>query len=109
MKKIDFRSPEISLLLAVVFAALVLYFNFARDFYPPSTQKTLGPWPECSWMTGSECAQHIRSLVERDVKILELLVDELNDQSNEVSSFESKRVIVYVDKHGAVVQPPARG
>ena len=34
-----------------------------------------GPWPECVWMTGTECTDHIRSFVEKDAHVFQLMDD----------------------------------
>ena len=67
-----------------------------------------GPWPECVWMTGTECADHIRSFVEKDAHVFQLM-DETDNTGNAVSTFDLNRIIIYVDNNDAVQQTPARG
>jgi len=71
-----------------------------------SKKNSQGPWPECLWMTGVECAKFIRAQVPKDVEVKFMhkhAVDEM------ITRFDPNRVIIVVNDFDAVQEAPARG
>eukprot|EP00522_Entomoneis_paludosa_P007707 CAMPEP_0172441004 /NCGR_PEP_ID=MMETSP1065-20121228/1592_1 /TAXON_ID=265537 /ORGANISM="Amphiprora paludosa, Strain CCMP125" /LENGTH=112 /DNA_ID=CAMNT_0013190141 /DNA_START=201 /DNA_END=539 /DNA_ORIENTATION=- len=73
---------------------------------PGKTKNPQGPWPECLWMTGVECAKFIKTQVPKDVEI-EFMHKHAVDQM--ISAFDVNRVIIVVNDFDAVQEAPARG
>lgn len=80
------------------------FFGLRHRIAPPKNSQ--GPWPECLWMTGVECAKFIRTQVPKDVEI-EFMHKHAVDEM--ITSFDPNRVIIVVNDFDAVQEAPARG
>ena len=73
-------------------------------------KNTEGPWPECLWMSGEECANFIQTQVSSKSAIkIDFVHQKHHDEEKAFSRSDPNRIVIVLNEHDNVWEVPARG
>mmetsp|Transcript_17959 Transcript_17959/g.48816 ORF Transcript_17959/g.48816 Transcript_17959/m.48816 type:complete len:214 (+) Transcript_17959:78-719(+) len=106
-ERVAVRSWAFFVLFVIGCVAVVFHGSLGAGYMRNQPKNPSGPWNECLWMKGSECAKYIQSQVPSYIDIEFQNQDEYAVSTE--GGFHPNRVIIWVDEHDQVVEIPVRG